>query len=366
MKNHYKPYTKTHTLRISFCIALLFVASLTYSQVVRYSNDFLRIGLGADAIAQSGAVVSNSNNVAAGFWNPARIINIKSRYDIASMHAEYFYGMAQYDYLGGSYKLADGSAIALNIIRFGVDDIQNTLELFDAQGNIDYNRITKFSVADYAFLASYARQLPIKGLSVGGSLKVLYRDQGGFATAWGMGLDLAASYKMGKWQFGAILRDASTTTTTWSFNEESLRVPYDTLGLSNPIPEENLEVSLPSLTIGASRDFLLWPKWLLRTAIDADVFFDGERNTYVTSSFASMNLKTGIELSYAQLVFLRTGAGNFQKLEDFSGNEKFRFSPSVGLGLHYWGFSLDYALGNIAGFGGGQFSNYFSLRYSFD
>jgi hypothetical protein len=38
------------------------------------------------------------------------------------------------------------------MIRFGVDDILNTTELIDSQGNIDYNRIT--ATADMAF-ASY-------------------------------------------------------------------------------------------------------------------------------------------------------------------------------------------------------------------
>jgi hypothetical protein len=34
------------------------------------------------------------------------------------------------------------------MIRFGVDDILNTTELIDSQGNIDYNRIT--ATADMA------------------------------------------------------------------------------------------------------------------------------------------------------------------------------------------------------------------------
>jgi hypothetical protein len=44
--------------------------------------------------------------------------------------------------------------------RFGVDDILNTTELIDSEGNIDYNRISLFSTADYGFTFSYARKLP--------------------------------------------------------------------------------------------------------------------------------------------------------------------------------------------------------------
>ena len=40
------------------------------------------------------------------------------------------------------------------MIRFGVDDIMNTSNLIDNEGNVDYNRIELFSTADYAFLFS--------------------------------------------------------------------------------------------------------------------------------------------------------------------------------------------------------------------
>ena len=33
------------------------------------------------------------------------------------------------------------SAVGISLIRFGVDDILNTTELIDNEGNIDYNRI---------------------------------------------------------------------------------------------------------------------------------------------------------------------------------------------------------------------------------
>jgi hypothetical protein len=36
------------------------------------------------------------------------------------------------------------TAVGISLIRFGVDDILNTTELIDSQGNIDYNRISLF------------------------------------------------------------------------------------------------------------------------------------------------------------------------------------------------------------------------------
>ena len=78
-------------------------------------------------------------------------------------------------------------------MRFGTDNIANTLNLFDANGAIDYSRISFFSVADYAFFASYARKMSwLPGLRVGGSVKVIYRNVGSFANGWGFGFDIGA------------------------------------------------------------------------------------------------------------------------------------------------------------------------------
>jgi hypothetical protein len=58
--------------------------------------------------------------------------------------------IAQYDYIAYASPIDDRSAWGVSLIRFGVDDILNTTELID-RGNIDYNRISLFSTADYGF-----------------------------------------------------------------------------------------------------------------------------------------------------------------------------------------------------------------------
>jgi hypothetical protein len=60
------------------------------------------------------------------------------------MHANYFANIAQYDYIGYASPIDDRSAWGISLIRFGVDDILNTTELIDSQGNIDYNRTSFF------------------------------------------------------------------------------------------------------------------------------------------------------------------------------------------------------------------------------
>ena len=73
-----------------------------------------------------------------------------------------------------SYKYDSNSVFGLTVIRFGVDDIPYTIDLVDATGNVNYNNITSFSVADYAVLFSYARSFKnLPWRTLGGNVKVI-------------------------------------------------------------------------------------------------------------------------------------------------------------------------------------------------
>ena len=102
------------------------------AQKVKYSNEFLSIGVGARALGMSNAQTALVGDVTAGYWNPAGLLRIENDLEVGLMHAEYFAGIASYDYGAFAKPLKDLAsgrkhAIALSIIRFGVDDIPNTL-----------------------------------------------------------------------------------------------------------------------------------------------------------------------------------------------------------------------------------------------
>ena len=158
-----------------------------------YSNEFLAIGVDAAALGMSKSVVATSNDVNSGYWNPAGLINIKD-YQGALMHSSYFAGIANYNYAAFAMPIDNRSALGVSIIRFGVDDILNTTELIDSQGNIDFNRISLFSAADYALTISYARNLIFKDVYFGMNAKIVRRTIGDFANSWGVGLDAGIQY----------------------------------------------------------------------------------------------------------------------------------------------------------------------------
>ncbi|GAB4131312.1 MAG: PorV/PorQ family protein [Raineya sp.] len=330
----------------------------------KYSNEFLSIGVGARALGLSGAVSSATEDVTAAYWNPAGLLNIKPKYQVALMHAEYFAGIAQYDYAGFATPVDSNSHIGIAVIRFGVDDIPDTRFLYDANGALNYNNVQFFSAADYAFLVSYAKRLPkVKNLQLGANFKVIYRQAGDFATAWGFGLDAGAMLKLGKWNLGAMARDVTGTFTAWNHNLALIYTIY--AQTNNPIPQNSVEITVPRLNLGLNRYFRANKKIGLLPMLELQTTFDGRRNTLIASDFASLSPATGLEIDYTKIFFLRIGLGNFQKIKNFDGSTYYSVQTNFGLGFRLKRFHIDYALTDVVSSDAGLYSHVFSLKVDF-
>ncbi|HBX53502.1 MAG TPA: hypothetical protein DEH02_20775 [Bacteroidales bacterium] len=341
-----------------------FIFSSFLNAQVKYSNEFLSIGVGARAFGMSHSIVALSDDITSTYWNPAGLVLIPNNLQIGLMHSEYFAGIAKYDYVAGAFKINEQSSFGVSGIRFGVDDIPNTLELIDKDGNIRYDRIKSFSVADYGFLFSYARKAPIEGLRYGGNVKIIRRIAGDFASAWGFGIDASAQYDYGKWKFGVLARDVTSTFNVWSFNTEELVEAFTMTG--NEIPENSLEITLPKLIMGAARSFDITEQIEIAAEIDLDWTFDGKRNVLVKSDPVSIDPHLGFEANYKKIVFLRGGIGNFQLIKNYNNKNDFSLQPNIGVGFKWKNFALDYAFANLGGVSIAPYSNIISLKYAID
>jgi hypothetical protein len=347
----------TNTLKkqiITFSILALMHSTIN-AQFRKYSNEFLNIGAGARAMGMGGAQIASTNDGTSGYWNPAGLTWVKNNAVLTAQHAEYFAGIGKYDFISLAKPLSDGKkTIALSFIRFAVDDIPNTLYLVEPDGTINYGNITTFSSADYAFLFSFANEKKLsnnKLLRFGANAKVINRKVGKFAKAWGFGIDAGLQLKTKKGGIGLVLRDATSTFNTWSFNftEREKEVLYLT---NNDIPVKSSEITAPRLSAGLFRDFKINKKIGLKAEGSLDFTFDGKRNTIVRTDFVSIDPHLGLELDINKTIFVRGGVTNFQQAlaDTDSTNQKkvWIFQPSVGVGFKLKDVTIDYAFSNLA------------------
>lgn len=326
----------------------------------KYSNEFLSIGVGARALGMSNSVVSNVADGTAAYWNPAGLLDIKDKYEVTLMHSEYFAGIANYDFLGFAMPVDTQSHLGFSAIRFGIDDIPDTRFLYDANGAINYDNVRFFSAADYAFIFSYARKLALLGgIKVGTNIKVVHRNVGTFANAWGFGLDVGAQKVIGKWQIGAMFRDVTGTFNAWSHNADLVQDVYALTG--NAIPVSSIEVTLPRLILGFSRNFAIGEKIGAIASADLELTFDGKRNVALKSDFVSVAPVAGMEVNYAQIAFLRVGAGKFQEIKGFDNSKMTSWQPNFGLGVKINVVRIDYALTDFSNSAEALYSHVFSL-----
>jgi hypothetical protein len=353
-----------------FSILLLSIASAFPLSAQSYSNEFLAIGVGARAQGMSGAVTATTNDVYSAYWNPAGLNQIEAPFQIAAMHAEWFGGVANYNFLGFAKAIGDRKekkrrTIGVSIIRLGIDNIPNTLNLVGADGSINYDNVSQFSAADYAIQLSYAQNFGEK-LSFGGNLKTIRRVIGTFANAWGVGADLGIQYKSGNWRLAAVGRDITTTYNAWTatLTDEEKQTFVRT---NNVIPKSSVEITKPTFFLAAAYQAPLSTNFNIAIEADAGIATDGQRNVLVSSKAFNLDPRFGLEMEYQKNVWLRFGVGNFQRLkkETNAKETELNYQPNLGVGLRLGRLTVDYAMANIGNVSAVQYSHIFSLKLDF-
>jgi hypothetical protein len=350
----------------------LFIGLCGLSQVFaqdfnpKYANEFLNMGVGAAALGMGSAVVADAAGMQAGYWNPAGLVYQEQATEIGLMHASYFGGLAAFDHLGVAHRYNPETVLALNVVRLGVDNIYNTTQLIDNQGNIDYSQLQTFNSADYAIIGSIGKRTRIEHLSVGVSAKVLYRHIGNFAKAYGFGFDAGLQYRPSKyWSAGLSLRDATSTFSAWTYNL-SPEMQATLLETNNAFPLNGIEQMLPRIVLGiAGKLPLKNEKYELGGQLNAEITTDGPRNTLLAGNVFSLDPKAGLYLNYDRKLILRTGVSQFQYFLDFDQNKKLGLQPHLGAGVVLQNWTIDYAFTRLGLGGEGYFTHLFSLKWAF-
>ena len=337
-------------MRYSILVFFILLLSGTEAFAQKFSNEFLAIGIGARARAMGNATVASTNSVMAGYWNPAALASLDiTGIQAGAMHTEQFAGVAKFDYLGLTLPLnTPNRRVGVSLIRFGIDDIPNTLSLFEEDGSINFDNIVPFSAADYALLLSYSQKIDTKrgNLFLGGNAKIVYRQIGSFASSWGFGIDAAALYYGKKWRLGLVVRDASNTFNSWSFTlSDQERATLSLTG--NDLPINSVEKTSPQITLGIARPFSINQNWSVLAELDVIATTDGQRNTLISADPVSADIAAGLEFDFKDRLFLRAGVNNFQKESNFFTEEFLTVQPNIGVGLKLGKFQVDYAFTDV-------------------
>jgi len=352
-------------LTAAFLFFFLFTGH-SIGQDRKFVNEFLNLGIGARSQGMMGAVSASVNDITAGYWNPAGLTEIDANFQFGAMHAEWFAGIAQFDFLGFGKKLGkkNNAFAGISLIRMGVDQIPNTFNLIGPDGRINYDNVTEFSASDYALFLSYGHKLN-DNFQLGGNIKILNRNIGQFGSAWGFGFDLGSKFIFGNFQLGIVARDIPSTFTSWSFNytQEEKEILFAT---GNEIPKSTTEVALPQVIVGISYSGgAKQGKNGFHYLAEFDINISNNSTVYklIQTETVDVSPAFGVELGYNHLAYVRAGVGNLQNLSDVPGEiSGFNIQPNIGLGLALGRFKIDYALANVGHIGIAEFSHIFSLQ----
>ncbi len=339
---------RKHAGKVSRLAGVVLVSLLLYpggvfgQKVAKYGADFLAGGVGARSLGMGGAYVALAQDVTAGYWNPSGLSGLQFT-ELAYMHAERFAGVVSFDYGSVAFPISSRSAVGISFFRSGVNDIKNTLDAWDPERDQPRPNpeqfFKSFSAADYAFFVSYARMVSEK-FSFGLTGKVIRRNIGDFANAWGYSFDVGVQYRTGRLLLGANIQDVSTMLQSWSINRGELSNIEEVFG--DAIPEGGTELVLPVVRLGSG---LVLPMGgnSMTLGFDVDLAFDGQNSFVLNAGDVSFHPRLGAEYNYRNVVFLR---GGINRVLYDNGID---LTPSVGTGLRLKQFSIDYGFGDFAG-----------------
>lgn len=180
---------------LGLCMLMLFGVSAANAQ--NYAAPFLRMGVGARAMAMGTAQTAVAKDATAAYWNPAAL-HWLHKFEVALMYTGGMEADRNYNYIGASLCAEKIGTFGLSWLNAGITGIGQ----YDPTGT----KTGSFDVGENAFQLSYARGLG-KGLSLGLSAKYLQED---LADNDGWGVDAGLLFRAyDELQFGFMVRDAA-------------------------------------------------------------------------------------------------------------------------------------------------------------
>jgi hypothetical protein len=259
------------------------------------SAQFLKLGLGARAVAMGGAFVALANDASAVYWNPAGLANAK-RTELSFMHLAWFQGIS-YECFAHAQPVGRWGVFGWSVAYLHMDKLK---------GRDEGGRPTSdFSASDMAITFAFGRRITER-LLFGGSVKSI-EERIEDENAYGLAFD-----------FGCLFQTP--------IEDLFVGAAVGNLGKDTRFVDESF--GLPTvLKLGTSYRHTLAGNPI---NVAADVYLPSDKNT---------SLHWGTEYVYRQTIAGRIGYCNGSDLEGRSG---------LSLGLGIWAtrdqvYKIDYA-----------------------
>ncbi|MFH1429552.1 MAG: PorV/PorQ family protein [Candidatus Margulisiibacteriota bacterium] len=292
--------------RLLLILSILILANQLTSQpanCTEYAGAYMELGAGARAAALGKAQTALSDDAYASYWNPAGLMGV-SKMDINASYTSFF-GIVNKKTFNYAHVYEKG-VLAFSYISSWVDGIKNT----------SYTENRPLPIDDFSYNASaliisrasdISKMVPSKGVKTfwGMSLKLMgegFSDDRPGASGIGLDVGLQQHYTGNSFSWGINFQNIVKTLYEW-----------DT-------PSKNAESLATAIRIGIG--YQLLPQW--NYSLDLN-FKDSRPFSYHTGVEYSVLNKNKAGVSY----FLRGGIDNS--------------NGTLGLGLKYAGYKLDYA-----------------------
>jgi len=315
-------------------------SSSSMEQIGTSAANFLKIGIGARALAMAGAAVADCDNISALYWNAGGLARMPKN-QVLFQQTNWLVDTKIY-YLGIGYHLPSIGTIGLSLHNFSSGDIEETT-LLEPNGTG-----RNFSADDFALGVTYSRMITDR-FSTGITIKFI-EESLDREKARTIAFDIGSLFQTGFFNDMRIGMSLSNLGGTMQFSGTDLSVQHT----SNP--------DYPTKVIQANLDTDEWDLPLyFRFGLATDVYKKDNYRFSVSSEVMDSRdfihrIAFGGEIAYSESLFLRGGYKLNEDEQDFS------LGVGYNLDLGWAGMRLDYAYSNFGIF---DISQQFSIIFLF-
>lgn len=198
---------------LAVLVIVLMIPALAAAEDGSAGLAFLKLGVGARAIALGDAYTAVGGDVSTIYWNPAGMVDVEGT-DVGLMHAEWFQDI-RYEFAGGVRSFGD-QAFGVSLVGLYMDDLEE-------RTGPTSEPIGHFGVFDFALTGAYARRLTDE-LDAGVSVKYLH-EKIDDELARGVAVDLGVIYDCPRVSGLALGLAVQNLGPQMSFIEENFDLP---------------------------------------------------------------------------------------------------------------------------------------------